>query len=114
MVMSLSPMRRFKSCRFPSRPYNWEQGFSGALCVSCVRAEPRRLSPSDAIQNNGQPMSDVSALQASTTVEINRACSAPSSRLQVPAARKGRDLETCLSFESKPIEKTVAWGSDQQ
>lgn len=113
-VMSLSPTRRFKSHRFPSRPNNWEQKFSEALCVSCVRVEPWRLSPSDAIQNNGQPMSDVSALQASTMVEINCACSAPSSCLQVPAARKGHDPEICLSFESKPIKKTIAWGSDQQ
>ena len=106
-VMLLSPTRRFKSRRFPSKPYSSEQGFSGALCVSCVRAEPRQLSPSYATQNNGHPMSDVSALQASITVDINWACSSPSSLLQVPEARKGREPETCLSFESIPIEKTV-------
>lgn len=107
-VMLWSPTRRFKSCRFPSKPYSSEQGFSSILCVSWVREEPRRLSPSDATQNNGHPMSDVSAMQASITVEISQVCSSPSSLLHVPAVRKGQEPETCLSCERIPIEKTVA------
>lgn len=88
--------------------YNSDRGSSKLLCVSCVSAEPRQLSPSEATQNNGHPIMATSILQVSITLEMSQACSLPFSLLQVPAAMKGREADVCLFLESIPIEKTIA------
>lgn len=74
-----------------------------------VRADPRRLSPSEAIQKRGHPIAETSELHASITVEISRACLSLPSRLQVPAMMKGLEPHAFLFSERIPIENTVAY-----
>ena len=76
--------------------------------VSAVREDPQRLSPSEAMEKRGHPNIELSALQASITVEISRTCLSQSSRLQVPVTMKGHEPHVCLLSERIPIEKTVA------
>ena len=76
--------------------------------MSVVKADPRHLSPSEAMQYNGQPIIIASASQASITSDMNLACASASSRLHVPDARKGRELAEFLSPDKRPIENTVA------
>ena len=70
---------------------------------------PRRLSPSDAIQNKGQPIVLDSASQASRTVEISLACVSPSSCLHVPDAMKGREPVTWRLLDNNLNENMVAY-----
>jgi hypothetical protein len=107
-VTLLSPTRRFMRCGFPSSVWSPESGSSDRVWVSIVREEPRRLSPSEAIEKRGHPIIHTSALQASITVEISRACLSQFSHLQVPVTMKGHKPHTCLLSERIPIENTVA------
>ena len=107
-VISSLPTRMFMRRSFPRSARSSESALSGRTWVSVVRAEPRRLSPSEAMEKSGHPIVDISALQASITVEISCACRSQRSRLQVPAMRKGLDPDICLFSERIPIEKTVA------
>ena len=73
-----------------------------------VRADPRRLSPSEAMEKRGHPIVEISVVHALMTVEISCACRSEPSRLQVPMMMKGLEPHACLFSERIPMEKTVA------
>ena len=85
-----------------------DEGDSGCLWVRSIRAEPRRLSPSEATQNRGGPIFAASASQALMTFSIRAACGSAFSRLQVPEITKGREPYACRSPDKIPNEKTLA------
>ena len=107
-VILLLLTRRFMRRSFPRSAKSSESGLSGRTCVSVVSADPRRLSPSEAMEKRRHPISALSLLQAPMMVEISCVCLSLSSRLQVPVMMKGLEPHACLFSERIPIEKTVA------
>ena len=73
-----------------------------------MKADPRRVSPSDASEVTRILVFFFKMSTPCRTVFISSACSSPDSRLQSPETRMGRAEYNLLSLHKKPRAATVA------